>query len=358
MMTTVIRSIMLLILIPLVGCGAPEEEPVVETKPRAVRVETITSRDLPIVVNAVGRLLPNREVTLSAEVCGIVMQYNADVGSAVDEAAILVHIDHADYELALKEAKANLRTAEIRLPVTQKSYERAQELLPDNVITQERYDQAEAAYESAKALVDQLKTTVALARRRLEKTTIRAPYDGYVTQRFVEMGQRVAMGDPVMQIADMQTMRVKIHINELDYVHVDKKDRVNVTVEAFSKTPMAGRVDEIGIQADPRTNTFEVEILVDNSLFHLKAGLTARVVIETESIPDAVLISQDSILFREDRKEVFVVDENDRAAAREVKLGRMDGSYVHVLEGLRPGDKLVTAGGPYLKTGDAVVVTP
>jgi multidrug efflux pump subunit AcrA (membrane-fusion protein) len=52
------------------------------------------------------------------------------------------------------------------------------------------------------------------------------------------------------------------------------------------------------------------------------------------------------------------VDENNRAAAREVKLGRMDGSYVHVLEGLRPGDKLVTAGGSYLKTGDAVMVTP
>jgi membrane fusion protein (multidrug efflux system) len=209
MMTTVIRSIILLILIPLVGCGAPEEESVVETKPRAVRVETIVSRDLPIVVNAVGRLLPNREVTLSAEVGGIVMQYSADVGSAVDEAAILVHIDRADYELALKEAEANLRAAEIRLPVTQKSYERAQELLPDNVITQERYDQAEAAYESAKALVDQLKTTVALARRRLEKTTIKAPFDGYVTQRFVEMGQNIAMGDePVMRL---RRRRDRIH---------------------------------------------------------------------------------------------------------------------------------------------------
>lgn len=341
----------------IVACKAPEEQSVVETHPRAVRVETITSRDLPIVVNAVGRLAPNREVVLSAEVGGIVMQYNADVGSAVDATVALVQIDRADYELALKEAEANLRAAEIRLPVTQKSHERARELLPDNVITQERYDQAEAAYESAKALVVQLKTTVAMARRRLEKTAIKAPFGGYVTHRFVEMGQNIAIGDPVMRVADMQTMRVKIHINELDYVHVDKNDRVNVTVEAFSQAPIDGRVDKIGIQADPRTNTFEIEILVDNSAFQLKAGLTARVAIETESIPDAVLISQESVLFREDRKEVFVLDENNHAAAREVKLGRMDGANVLILEGLSPGDTLVTAGGQYLKTGDEVMVT-
>lgn len=358
MVTYVIRSIILLVLILLIGCGAPKEESVVETTPRAVRIETVTSRDLPIVVNAVGRLLPNREVTLSAEVGGIVMQYNADVGSAVDEAATLVHIDRADYELALKEAEANLRSAEIRLPVTRKSYDRARELLPDNVITQERYDQAEAAYESAKALAAQLKTTVALARRRLEKTTIKVPFGGHVTHRFVELGQNIAIGDPVMQVADMQTMRVKIHVNELDYVNVDKEDRVNVTVEAFSQAPIAGRVDKIGIQADPRTNTFEIEILVDNSAFHLKAGLTARVAIETQHIPNAILISQGSVLFRENREEIFVLDENNRAAAREVKLGRMDGSYVHILEGLNPGDTLVTAGGQYLKTGDEVMVAP
>ena len=68
----------------------------------------------------------------------------------------------------------------------------------------------------------------------------------------------------------MGTMRVKIHINELDYVQVDEKDPVTVMVEAFPGRSMAGRVDKIGVQADSRTNTFAIEILVDNPNFILK----------------------------------------------------------------------------------------
>jgi RND family efflux transporter MFP subunit len=160
-----------------------------------------------------------------------------------------------------------------------------------------------------------------------------------------------------MCVADMKTMRVKIYISEMDYMHLDKSDPVAVTVDALSQKELAGRVDKIGIQADSRTNTFEIEILVDNRDFSLKAGLTARVTIRTEVIADAVMIAQNSVIFRENKKEVFIV-ENDLAAARQVKLGRVDGSQVRILEGLVPGDKLVIAGGQYLKPGDTVVVTP
>jgi RND family efflux transporter MFP subunit len=179
-----------------------------------------------------------------------------------------------------------------------------------------------------------------------------------VTQRFVELGQNVSVGDPVMQLADMKTMRVKIYINELSYVHLDKEDPVTITVEAFSQTPIVGRVDKIGIKADARTNTFEIEILVDNPDFRLKAGLTARVAIQTEVIPDAVMIPQNSVIFREKRKEVFVVDQDNLAVAREVTLGRVDGSHVRIRKGLNPGDKLVVAGGQYLKPGVKVMVSP
>ena len=339
-----------------ISCSPQAEDPVIEAKPRSVRVKTIESRDLPIVVDSVGRLTPNREVVLSAQVSGILMQYNADVGAKVVAGAPLVRLDKADYALALKEAEANLLAAQARLAAIKSNYERTKRLLPDNVITQERYDQIEAEYKSSIAQVTQLKVMVAMAQRRLGKTTITAPFGGYVTNRLVEIGQNVAIGDPVMRVADMKTMRVKIYINELEYVHLDKDDLVEVTVEAFSRTPLVGQVDKIGIQADPRTNTFEIEILVDNSDFSLKAGLTARVAIQTEVIPDAVMIAQNTVIFRENSKEVFVVEAGNLAAAREVKMGRVDGSEVLILEGLMPGDTLVVEGGQYLKPGDKVVV--
>ncbi len=340
------------------GCGSSAENEVPEAKPRSVRTEKIVSRDLPVIVRSVGRLVPNREVIVSSQVTGILMQFNADVGTKVASGKTLIKLDPIDYTLALNEAQANFQSTQARRVVAENTYERAKRLLPDHVITLELFDQAEAEYRSSQALVSQLKAVVDIARHRLAKTAIRAPFNGYVTQRFVELGQNIAVGDPVMSIADMKTMRVRIHINENDYVHLDKDDPVTVIVEAFPDNSFTGRVDKIGIKADGRTNTFEVEILLDNPQFTLKAGLTARVSIQTEVIHDAVMIGQGNVLFREDRKEVFIIDQNSKAVAREVKLGRVEGSTVRIRQGLMPGDNLVVSGGQYLTKGDEVVVTP
>lgn len=353
-----IIAILLPALFAFSGCRPSTEEAVVEEKPRTVRVEKIASRDLPIHVDAAGRLIPNREVVISSQVTGILMAYNADVGTAVAAGDELVNVDPTDYRLALNEVNANLLSAKARLAASQNAYKRAQSLLPGNVITPEMFDKSEAEYKSAQALVTQLETGVDIAQRRLDKTVISAPFGGYVTQRRVEMGQNLAIGDPVMAMADFNTMRVRIHLNERDYVHLDKDDPVTVRVDAFSDTSFPGRVDKIGIMADPRTNTFEIEILVENPGIILKAGLTARVSIRTEVIHDAIMIAQNCVIFRESGKEVFVVEEDNRAAPRKVKLGRVRGSTVRILDGIAPGDHLVVTGAQYLKPGDKVAIVP
>ena len=345
-------------LVLMAGCDASDGKQIVETKPRPVRVERIAPRDLPILVQAVGRLVPDREVVVSAQVTGIVSRLSADVGDEVNLGGILVQLDPTDYRLALNEAGANLRSAKARLSAAENSYERARRLLPEKAITPELFDAAEAESRIARAQVSQLEAAVAIARQRLDKTSIGVPFDGHVAQRMVELGQNVAVGDPVMAIADMQSMRVRIHINENDYVQLDKDDPVTVHIEAFSGDPAPGRIDKIGIKADPRTNTFEVEVLLENPNLKFKSGLTARVSIQADLIPDAIMIPQASVLFRENRKEVFVIETGGKAVSREIKLGRTQGSRVRILQGLVPGDELVVTGGQYLTAGDEVAVTP
>jgi RND family efflux transporter MFP subunit len=268
----------------------------------------------------------------------------------------VVTLDPIDYQLALDEARANLQAVRARYAAARNSFQRAAQLLPQNVISPEVYDKVEAEYKAAQAAVSQAETMVDINGRRLAKTMIQAPFEGLVAHRLVEIGQNVAIGDPVMAIADMARMRVKIFVNEQDYVYLDKDDAVSVQVEAYPATAFAGQVDKIGVKADSHTNTFEVEILVDNPDLLLKAGLTATVSITVDEIRDAIMIPQDCVLFRENRREVFVVADGDQAAAREVTLGRVDGSAVRILEGLAPGDRLVITGAPYLKDGDRVAV--
>ena len=358
MKNSLIVTCLLSALLALAGCEPAQETQVVEEKPRMVRVEKIVRRDLPIYVDVVGRLIPNREVVVSSQVAGILMRYNVVVGSAVKAGDPLVELDPADYRLALKQAGANLLSAQARLAAAQNSYRRARNLLPGNAITPELFDQAEAEYKASQALVTQLETAVGIAQRRLDKTLIRAPFDGYVAQRMVELGQNMAVGEPVMAMADLKTMRVRIHLNERDYVRLDKDDPVTVKVEAFPDSTFDGWVDKVGIKADPQTNTFEVDLLLDNPGILLKAGLTARVSINTDMLRDSIMIAQSCVIFREKGKEVFVVDADNRVTARKVELGQVDGSSVQIIDGLVAGDNLVITGAPYLKTGDKVKIAP
>jgi RND family efflux transporter MFP subunit len=132
---------------------------------------------------------------------------------------------------------------------------------------------------------------------------------------------------------------------------------VSVSVDTFPGNSLNSRIDLIGVKADPRTSTFGVEILVDNPELILKAGLTARVRITTRVIPNAILISQSTILYRENSKEVFVVDADNKAQRRDIQLGVTVGADVQVVSGLSPKDKLVITGGQYLKPGDKVMIS-
>lgn len=339
------------------GCSPPEEEKADLPKARSVNTVVIERRDLPIVVNAVGRLIPNREVVLSSEVAGIVKLYSVDTGDAASADTMVVALDPLDYQLALNEAEANLLATRARHAAARNSFQRAGQLLPDKVITPEYYDKIEADFKAAQAAVSQVEAVVDITRRRLDKTVIKAPFDGLVVRRLVETGQNINVGDPVLAIADMLSMRVKIHVNEQDYVHLDRDDAVTVMIESYPERSFPGQVDRIGVKADPQTNTFEVEVLVNNADLVLKAGLTATVNIVVDEIRDAIMIPQGCVLFRENRKEVFVVTDAGKAVVREVQLGQTEGSSVRILDGVAPGEKLVTTGSQYLKDGDNVVVS-
>lgn len=340
----------------LLGCSQSSEiEPQAE-KTVTVRTMDVTAENIPVVVEAVGRIAPDREVVLAAEIGGVVKAHLADVGDVVAAGQVVVDIDPEDYRLALNEAEANLTAAQARYDAAAKSYARAGKLLPREVISPDAFDAVEAEFKTARANVTRAKAGVDIARETLTKTRIAAPFPGIVAERLVEVGQTVGRGESLMTLVDLDRVRIKIYIPEKDYVHLDRDDPVSVYVEAFPDNRFNGRVDRIWVKADPRTNTFGVEVLVDNPDRTLKGGLSARVAVTTQVVSNAVLVPQSAVLYRETDREVFLVGSESRAEKRIVQLGRMSGGQIQVLDGLRPGDRLIVAGQQYLKAGDPVNV--
>ncbi|MBW2085394.1 MAG: efflux RND transporter periplasmic adaptor subunit, partial [Deltaproteobacteria bacterium] len=191
----------------------------------------------------------------------------------------------------------------------------------------------------------------------LKKTRLTAPFPSLVAMRRIEVGQMIGIGVPLMTLVDLSRVRVKVHLAERDYVHLDREDPVQVKIEAYPDRMFKGRVDRISITADPATNTFGVEILVENPDLTLKAGLSARVYLTTQVLNGVILIPQSAVLYREKGAELFVLDSDQKAQKRRVKLGLTRGDLVQVVEGLTVGDKLVVKGQNYLKSGSRVTVT-
>ena len=350
-------TVMMTALIMTGACGSSDEQEKTKEKQIPVRIQLVEQKDMPVVVEAIGRLEPRREVTLSAEIAGIVNEYTVDVGDRVETDGLVVRLKPMDYQLQLDEARANLASALARLDTVSKSFERSKKLLPRKVITPDAFEKSEAEYRGARAAVTQARALVSITAERLRKTQIRSPFSGWVARRMVELGQTLAPGTAVMNIVDFSMMRVRIHLSEHDYVHLDREDPVTVTIEALPEKTYTGRIDRIGIKADPMTNTFDVEVLVDNPDLTLKAGLAARVNLTSHVIKDAVMIPQSSVLYREKIKEVFIVGPDLIAESREIKIGQVKGSLIRVLEGLQSGDQLVVTGGQYLKSGDKVILS-
>ncbi len=328
-----------------------------QNKPVPVKVIEIKARHLPLIIESVGRIAANKEVTLAAEVGGVVKGYRVDVGDRVKAGQVLVDINSLDYQLALNEALANLAAAQARLDVATKAYNRSNALMPQKAISADFFEKSEAEYKSALATLAQVRAFVDTAKERIRKTKITAPFAGFVAGRMVEKGQTVGAGIPVMTLVNLDSVRVKIHMTESDYVSVDKSDPVFINLEAFPEKKYRGKIDRIGIKADERTNTFQVEILVPNPDLSLKAGMTAKVRLTTGIIPDAIMVPQSTVLYRKDRKEVFVVGPDEKAEVRQVALGRTEGALVQILKGLAPGDRLVATGGQYLKSGDKLIIS-
>ncbi len=334
-----------------------KEKKVPPKKPVPVIVTEVKARDFPLIIESVGRLVANKEVTLAAEVGGVVEECRVDMGDKVESGQVLVCINPVDYELGLKEAKANVRAVQARLEAATKTYKRTEALMPQKVISEELFERNKMEYKAAKAALTQARTRVDIAKERVRKTKVVAPFSGFIANRMVEHGQTVIAGAPVVTLVDLDYVRVKVHLTESDYISVDQDDPVFVTLEAFPGKEYTGKIDRIGVKADERTNTFDVEILIENPDLMLKAGFTGRVRITSDVIPNAILIPQSAVLYKEKTREVFIADSNNRAQPRVIKLGRTEGAQIQALEGLTPGDRLIVTGGHYLKPGDKITIT-
>jgi membrane fusion protein (multidrug efflux system) len=314
--------------------------------PAPVEVGKVESLTLTDDAQAVGSLRSRQGVMLRPEVSGRVAQVNFADGQRVRRGQLLVQLDDTLQQAQTQQAEAQAAIARTNL-------QRSRELVAQGFVSQSAVDQNLAALQVAEA-------QVALAKAQLARMKLLAPFDATAGIKLVNVGDYLKDGADIVNLEDMSSMAVDFRLPERYLARVKTSQPVEVVVDAMPGRVFKGRVDAFDAQVDANGRSLLVRARVDNPDAVLRPGMFARPRIVFSVREGALVVPEEALVPLGNRQFVFKIEpdgKGGRQARRlEARIGlRLEGK-VELLEGLKAGDQVVTAGHGRLTRGDAVPV--
>jgi len=334
------------------AAGAPAAGTrVADTGEILVQVAPVGVDELVFEVSGSGSVRAHRTATVSAEVAARVEELPAAEGTGVRQGALLVRLNDRDIQHQLDAARASISREQLNL--AKADYERKERLFNDGAVVRSVYEQAKNQYLSLKSAYDSTQAQISQLRDQLSKTRITAPISGVVVKTFVNPGEFVAPGAPVVVLENMEEVLVKVELADRDFVGVQLGQPVEATTDAFPGRVFRGEVNRLGSAANPVTRTFEVEARLQNPDFSLRTGMIVwlRIIRGKQQglvVPTEALVEESG-----ERAAVFVV-RGGVAVRVGVRLGQRLDRAVEVLEGLSEGEQVIVYGHDQLRDGQAV----
>lgn len=325
--------------------------------PVPVEVAPVVERPVDREIQAVGTVEANLYTKVGAEVAGAVSRFDLREGDRVGKGQVLARLRRTDVEIALKEARANLEEKQALFARAEQDHRRFRALFDEGAVSAAELDRAKATADAARAQKESAEEAVQKIVDELRRTTVIAPFSGYIVKKHVEVGQWVEEGGEVADLVDIDTVYVLIPVNERDIGKIRKGGTATVTVDTYPGRTFEGRIAYIVPQADVSSRNFPVKIRVDNARQHLlKAGMFARVSIRYGEARRGLFIPKDAVVIQGKDEVVFVLD-TTRVQERRVETGQALEELVEVVKGeLKPGQEVVVVGNEILRDGAPVEV--
>lgn len=297
-------------------------------------------------IEAVGQLSAVRGVDISNEVPGTVSEIAFASGDVVGKGELLVQLEDSIEQAELPGLVAQLDLA--RMDV-----ERTRELIDRNLTSAEELDQAQSE-------LQQTESAVAALKARIAKKAVRAPFSGTLGIRQVDLGEYLPAGTPIVTLQSLDRMHVDFSLPEEFVDDVAPGQQVNVSVSAYPGQTFTGELEAVSVTIDPTSHNFAVQAVIDNLDGKLRPGMFADVAVEAGAQETVVAVPKTAISYSLHGDAVFVVEKSEAAEGEQtalvaeqrfVRLGASNGEMVAILQGIEPGDEVVTAGTQKLRDG-------
>ena len=322
----------------LAACGGGDAKQG-DRAPPLVKAEAATMMDFADRIEAVGTARANEQVTLSAPVTERIVRLNFDDGGFVRRGQIVAVLRQAEQNAQLNEAAARQRE-------TQQQLERVEQLKNRGFATRSDYDARVAAAAAARAQSQQV-------RSQIGDRVIRAPFSGWVSLRNISVGAMASQGTEIATISDLTAIKLDFTVPETMLAAIRPGLPIQARASAYPDRAFNGVIHTIDPVIDPNTRAVMVRARLANPDRALRPGMMLTVAIESAartglSVPELAVVGEG------DNRFVFALDGNGRARRVPVRTGARAGGRIEVVEGLRPGQRVVTEG--IVKVSDGMQV--
>ncbi len=353
------------------GCGSgnAKEEATTEvvTAPLTVQVAPVETRSVERSISVTGSLHPDEAAVVSNEVAGVLEAIRVDFGQPVRKGQVIAELDKVELKLQLDRTKAALartlagiglspdqagetpettpaiRQAQAQLENARTKYESASKLVKTGDVASDRYVEIEKAYNAAEAALDgarhelrvvlanvqSLRAEVALAEKRLEDATIRAPFDGTIQERLAAPGEYLRQNTPIIRLVKAYPLRLRVDIPETAAAAVRRGTGLTFRTDAFPGEVFEATVSDVNPSLDVRSRTLTAEARITQRDGQLRPGMFVQVEMVMERDAEIVVVPRKAIRAVAGLNKLFTV-EDGRAVERKVILGKEYSGWVEV----------------------------
>lgn len=321
--------------------GGPGQKPPMGSMP--VITTTILPQNLTFSISAVGSLVAREDAEIHAEIAGQITDIFFEEGQPIKKGDILLQIDKSLIETDLARAKASYG-------MHAATFNRSDKLKKSGYVSGQQWDESEASLQEAKAAIDQ-------AQIRLEKSSIRAPFDGIAGLRNFSIGDYADVNQPLTSVIAIDSLKVEFSVPERSYNDVQLGQNIVFNVDAWPETTFNGKIYAIDPKIDQDTRHFKVKALIPNRDNRLRPGMYARITISAAIKEDALMVPEEALVPKGDETFVFAV-ENGKAVLKKIGIGLRENGKAEAQSGLTAGAVIVTEGVLRMKEGMDVAPMP
>jgi membrane fusion protein, multidrug efflux system len=333
----------------LYGCG--KETPAsLERPPAPVTVATAVARDVPIYIEAVGKIVPREVVDIQPQVSGRITKVHVADGADVKAGEVLFTIDPRPFQAQLNQAEANVAQAQAALNLAKINFARVESVTDPRAVSRQDYDTKKNAVEVAEAQLGQARAAVETARLNLEYCTIRSPIQGRAGQRLADAGNIVMANNTsllIIQRLDPIYAEFTVPENELTEVQQNmarRSLRVEVRLPDEPDRGREGKLTFVDNSVQDGTGTVKLRATIENKDRRFWPGRFAKVRLILDTQQQAVLIPAGAPQMSAKGSFVYVVKSDSVAELRPVTTGQLQGDLIVIDKGLKAGEQVVTSG--------------